>query len=61
MILLHAPGETADQIIVHIPSMRAIAAADVIYKAFPNLYTIKGSDVRPVDEWFKTIDKVYLP
>ena len=61
MELLYAPGESADQIVVHIPSMRAIAAADLVYKAFPNVYSLRGSDPRPVDEWFKSIDKVYLP
>ena len=35
--ILHAPGETDDQIIVWLPSKKVLFPADNIYKAFPNL------------------------
>ena len=35
--LIHAPGETDDQIIVWYPEKRVLFPADNIYKAFPNL------------------------
>ena len=35
--LIHAPGETDDQIIVWYPAKRVLFPADNIYKAFPNL------------------------
>ena len=36
--VLHAPGETDDQIIVWYPAKRVLFPADNIYRAFPNLY-----------------------
>ena len=35
--LIHAPGETNDQIIVWYPQKKVLFPADNIYKAFPNL------------------------
>ena len=35
--LIHAPGETDDQIIVWYPEQKTLFPADNIYKAFPNL------------------------
>ncbi len=50
-ILRHAPGETADQIIVEIPEYQVVCPADNYYACFPNLYTIRGTTARPVLEW----------
>ena len=36
--LLHAPGETDDQLMVWYPAKRTLFPADNIYKAFPNLW-----------------------
>ena len=46
LVLYHAPGETNDQIIVWWPQKRMIFPADNIYKAFPNLYAIRGTSAR---------------
>jgi alkyl sulfatase BDS1-like metallo-beta-lactamase superfamily hydrolase len=46
MTLLHAPGETDDQIVVYLPERSVLCAADNIYKAFPNLYAIRGTPSR---------------
>ena len=35
--VVHAPGETDDQIIVWYPHKKVLFPADNIYKAFPNL------------------------
>ena len=35
--LVHAPGETDDQVMVWWPARRVLFPADNIYKAFPNL------------------------
>ena len=35
--VVHAPGETEDQVIVWYPERRTLFPADNIYKAFPNL------------------------
>lgn len=56
--LIHAPGETPDQIIVHIPEFHLVCCADNFYPSFPNLYTIRGTSPRPVLEWAKAQDTV---
>ena len=40
MVLVHAPGETDDQIYVHLPDDKVLLPGDNFYRAFPNLYTI---------------------
>ena len=46
LVLYHAPGETNDQIIVHWPEKDVLFPADNIYKAFPNLYAVRGTAAR---------------
>ncbi len=41
--LVHAPGETNDQLFVWLPERGALMPGDNIYKAFPNLYSIRGT------------------
>jgi len=52
----HAPGETVDQIFIHLPQKRVLMPADNIYRAFPNIYAIRGSPTRPAREWVNSID-----
>jgi alkyl sulfatase BDS1-like metallo-beta-lactamase superfamily hydrolase len=56
IVLYAAPGETHDQLIVWVPSDKTLLCADDYYWAFPNLYTIRGTSPRPVDEWIRSID-----
>jgi alkyl sulfatase BDS1-like metallo-beta-lactamase superfamily hydrolase len=56
--LLHAPGETPDQIIVHIPQYKVVCPADNFYACFPNLYTIRSTSSRPVLSWAAAQDTV---
>lgn len=56
VLLIEAPGETHDQLMVWIPQDRTLIAADNFYRAFPNLYTIRGTSPRPIDGWIKSID-----
>ncbi len=58
LTLVHAPGETNDQIFVWIPSKRLLLPGDNIYKAFPNLYTIRGTPYRDVRQWVASLDKM---
>lgn len=55
---IHSPGETPDQIIVHIPEYKLVICGDNYYASFPNLYTIRGTSYRPVMEWAKAQDTV---
>ncbi|MBI1318089.1 MAG: MBL fold metallo-hydrolase [Candidatus Hydrogenedens sp.] len=54
--LIHTPGETPDQIAVWLPDQKVLIPADNFYKAFPNLYTIRGTAYRDVMEWVRSLD-----
>jgi alkyl sulfatase BDS1-like metallo-beta-lactamase superfamily hydrolase len=56
--LIHAPGETQDQLFVWLPKHKVLLPGDNIYQAFPNLYTIRGTPYRDVVQWAKSIDKM---
>ena len=56
--LMHAPGETNDQLFVWLPERRVLLPGDNIYKAFPNLYSIRGTLYRDVLAWAYSIDKM---
>lgn len=54
--LIHAPGETDDQIVVWLPDKKVLIAADNYYKSFPNLYTIRGTRYRDVQVWARSVE-----
>jgi alkyl sulfatase BDS1-like metallo-beta-lactamase superfamily hydrolase len=56
--LVHAPGETDDQIYVWLPDKKVLCAADNYYLAFPNLYAIRGTPYRDVRGWRDSVDKM---
>ena len=56
--LVEAPGETRDHLFVHIPELRTVVAGDNVYRAFPNLYSVRGVAPRPVREWSESIDRI---
>ncbi len=56
--LIHAPGETDDQIFVWLPEKKVLLPADNYYKSFPNLYAIRGTAYRDVMKWVKSLDKM---
>jgi alkyl sulfatase BDS1-like metallo-beta-lactamase superfamily hydrolase len=56
--LIHAPGETDDQIYVYLPDQNLLICADNFYKSFPNLYTIRGTMFRSFENWYKSIDLI---
>lgn len=55
--LVAAPGETADQLYVWLPKQRVVFAGDNFYRAFPNLYPLRGAQRNPLD-WADSIDKM---
>jgi len=55
-MLVHAPGETDDQLFVWLPEKRVLLPGDNLYKAFPNLYTIRGTYYRDVAAWVRSLD-----
>jgi len=56
--LIHAPGETDDQIFVWLPEKQVLLPGDNIYKTFPNLYTIRGTAHRDVRKWVASLDRM---
>jgi len=56
--LVHAPGETNDQLFVWLPERGVLLPGDNVYKAFPNLYTIRGTLYRDVLAWAYSLDKM---
>ncbi|MBN1104655.1 MAG: alkyl/aryl-sulfatase, partial [Deltaproteobacteria bacterium] len=56
--LIHAPGETDDQIVVWLPDLKVLIPADNFYWAFPNLYTLRGTSFRSLKNWYQSLDKM---
>lgn len=56
IILMHAPGETQDQLMAWLPDKKVLFPGDNYYPAFPNLYTIRGSAPRDVSQWVDSLD-----
>ncbi len=54
--LVHAPGETDDQLFVWIAERGLLCPGDNLYKTFPNLYTIRGTPYRSLKSWARSID-----
>lgn len=57
-VLEHAPGETEDQIFIWMPDRGVLFPGDNIYKAFPNLYTIRGTSYRDPVQWADSLDRM---
>jgi len=56
--LIHAPGETDDQIYVYLQDQNLLICGDNFYKSFPNLYTIRGTMFRNLENWYKSLDLI---
>lgn len=54
--LVHAPGETDDQLLVWLPGRKVLLPGDNFYRAFPNLYTIRGTRHRDARRWAASLD-----
>ena len=56
--LHYAPGETDGQIFVWLPDKRVLMPGDNFYKAFPNIYPIRGVPLRRADHWVSSLAKM---
>jgi len=54
--LVHAPGETDDQLFVWLEDRKILLPGDNIYQSFPNLYTIRGTAHRDILKWAQSLD-----
>jgi alkyl sulfatase BDS1-like metallo-beta-lactamase superfamily hydrolase len=53
-----AHGETHDHLFVWVPGDKTLIPGDNFYWSFPNLYTIRGTSPRPVEEWIASLDEM---
>lgn len=58
IVLERAPGETDDHLLVWLPDLALLAPGDNIYRAFPNLYTIRGTTYRSPKHWVASLDRM---
>jgi alkyl sulfatase BDS1-like metallo-beta-lactamase superfamily hydrolase len=58
LLLLHTPGESRENIAVWIPDKRVLLPGDDFYKAFPNLYPIRGVRLRSPEAWIASLEKM---
>jgi alkyl sulfatase BDS1-like metallo-beta-lactamase superfamily hydrolase len=56
--LLHTPGETRENIAIWLPDKRVLMAGDDFYRAFPNLYPMRGGRLRPPEPWIASLEKM---
>ena len=55
---IHAPGETADHMMVWLPKQKILFSGDNWYHAFPNLYAIRGTPYRDFALWAKSLKQM---
>jgi alkyl sulfatase BDS1-like metallo-beta-lactamase superfamily hydrolase len=53
--LLHTPGETRENIAVWLPDEGVLMTGDDFYRAFPNLYPIRGGRLRAPEPWIASL------
>jgi alkyl sulfatase BDS1-like metallo-beta-lactamase superfamily hydrolase len=53
--LILTPGETRENIAIWLPDKKVLLPGDDFYKAFPNLYAIRGARLRPIDQWITSL------
>ncbi len=56
--LVPAPGETADQLYVWLPTEKVVFAGDNFYQSWPNVYPLRGTARRSIRDWIVSIDKM---
>lgn len=56
--MVEAHGETHDTLFVWVPDDKTLMPGDDFYWAFPNLYTVRGTSPRPVNEWIASLDEM---
>ena len=54
--LISAPGPSPEQIFVWIPQKSVLLSSDLVYKAFPNLYSMSGLEDVDIQSWIDAID-----
>jgi glyoxylase-like metal-dependent hydrolase (beta-lactamase superfamily II) len=58
LAVLHTPGETPDAATVWVPELGAAFVGDLVFGAFPALYTPRGTRPRWALDWARSLDRV---
>ena len=53
--MIYTPSETNDEIVVWFPETQVLVGAEVLYKLWPNLYSIRGTSYRDVKSWIDSL------
>lgn len=56
--LVPTGGETEDHLYVWLPEKRVVFSGDNFYKSWPNLYSIRGTPYRDVNDWADAADRM---
>ncbi len=56
--LIHAPGESAENIAVWLPAKGVLLPGDDFYKSFPNLAPLRGVRLRPPETWIASLERM---
>ena len=58
LVVTPNPGETKDQILTWFPDDRVAFGGDNMYRSWPNLYAIRGTQYRDVRDWCEAVDRI---
>ena len=58
LILERTYGETNDHLLIYYPEHEIIFPGDQFYKSFPNLYAIRGTEYRDVQQWIEALNTI---
>ena len=58
LVVTHNPGETEDQVLTWFAEDRVAFTGDNMYRSWPNLYAIRGTQYRDVRDWCESIDRI---
>lgn len=58
MELIHAPGESDENIAVWLPEQKVLLTGDNFLKTFPNIAPLRGLPTRPVDKWIESLNSM---
>lgn len=58
LAVTHNPGETRDQVLTWFAADRVAFTGDNMYRSWPNLYAIRGTQYRDVRDWCESVDRI---
>ncbi len=58
LVLERTYGETNDHLLIYYPKQGIIFPGDQFYKSFPNLYAIRGTEYRDVQQWADALNTI---